>query len=432
GLRNRVTLRTDGGMRTGEDIVYAALLGAEEFNFGTAALIALGCVYVRQCHLNTCPVGVATLDERLRSKFKGRPENLVLFFNAVAQEVREIMARLGFRTVDEMVGRTECLRQREVPGHPKANTLDLSRMLVDAAREDPNAIRHATRERNDAPADQTLDEIILQEAKEAINDAKPTILEYRVDNTQRSIGTMVSGEIGYQYGEAGLPEGTLRLRLRGTAGQSLGAFLAPGLHIELVGEANDYVGKGMSGGEIVIRPPAEAKFDASSSILLGNTVLYGATGGRLFVHGRAGERFAVRNSGAVAVVEGVGDHGCEYMTNGVVVVLGPAGKNFGAGMTGGTAYVLDPEGVFPKMLNRQLVGAARVEGPDEVLRGLVEAHAQLTGSPKAAQLLASWDNSLAGFWKVSPLAQPAKPAAAEANSEGKPEQPASAASPARD
>ncbi|MDX2079938.1 MAG: glutamate synthase large subunit [Terrimicrobiaceae bacterium] len=411
GLRNRVTLRTDGGMRTGEDIVYAALLGAEEFNFGTAAMIAMGCVYVRQCHLNTCPVGVATLDDRLRGKFKGKPEHVVAFFNGVAEDVRQIMARLGFRTIDEMVGRVECLRQRTVPDHPKANTLDLSRLLVNVAKDDPAAPRHATRFRNDGPEDRTLDDIILQDARDAITDGRAVVLSYKVTNVNRSVGTQVSGEIGYQWGADGIPAGTIELRLQGSAGQSLGAFLAPGVRLVLTGEANDYVGKSMSGGEIILKPRSPRKFVAHECMILGNTVLYGATGGHLFAAGRAGERFCVRNSGGTAVVEGVGDHGCEYMTNGTVVILGPTGKNFGAGMTGGVAYVLDEGDVFPPRLNSQLVAATRIEDATDVdaLRGLLQKHLALTGSERARQVLSTWEAILPKFWKVSPNVPTAKP-----------------------
>ncbi|HEY8901413.1 MAG TPA: glutamate synthase-related protein [Chthoniobacterales bacterium] len=412
GLRNRVTLRTDGGMKTGEDIAIATLLGAEEYNFGTAAMIAMGCVYVRQCHLNTCPVGVATLDDRLRGKFKGKPEHVVNFFNGVAAEMREIMASLGFRTVDEMIGHVECLRQKAIPEHPKANTLDLSKLLVDVSSDDPTAARHATRERNDGPEDQTLDEIILQDAKEAINDIKPISLDYKIKNTNRSVGTQVSGEIGYQYGAEGLPEGTVELKFEGSAGQSLGAFLSPGVRLILTGEANDYVGKVMSGGEIIIKPRPNSSFLAKDNSILGNTVMYGATGGRLFANGRAGERFCVRNSGGTAVVEGVGDHGCEYMTNGTIVILGPTGKNFGAGMTGGAAYVLDAAGEFPAKLNPQLVVADRLSADEDIatLKALVEKHAEVTESAQAKDLLADWNNAKALFWKVSPKIPDAPPA----------------------
>jgi len=404
GLRNRVTLRTDGGMKTGEDIVYATLLGAEEYNFGTAAMIALGCVYVRQCHLNNCPVGVATLDDKYRAKFKGKPENVVNFFNGVAAEVREVMARLGFRTIDEMVGHVECLRQRHVPDHPKANTVNLSRLLVDVAKDDPTAVRHATRERNDGPEDQTLDDIVLQDAKEAITDEKPISLEYKVRNTNRSIGTQVSGEIGYQHGEAGLPAGTVELKLEGSAGQSLGAFLAPGVRLILVGEANDYIGKVMSGGEIIIKPKGDANFEPHKNSILGNTVMYGATGGHLFASGRAGERFCVRNSGGTAVVTGIGDHGCEYMTGGTIVVLGPTGKNFGAGMTGGVAYILDLDDDFADKLNAQLVAIERLSSDEDIatLQGLIYRHLEVTESSLSKEILGDWEAFKGKFWKVLP------------------------------
>ena len=421
GLRNRITLRTDGGMRTGEDIVHATLLGAEEYNFGTAALIAMGCVYVRQCHLNNCPVGVATIDDRLRAKFKGKPENVVNFFNAVAEEVREIMARLGFRTIDEMVGQTQCLRQKRIEGHPKANTLDLSRLITDVVKDDPTAIRYATRDRNDPEHDQPLDDIILQDAEESIRDAKPVKLSYKVDNTNRSLATKVSGEIAYQYGEEGLPEGTLELDLTGTAGQSFGAFLAPGIRLVLTGEGNDYVGKSMSGGEIVVRPLPDHRFAPEQNSIIGNTVMYGATAGVLYANGRAGERFCVRNSGGTAVVEGIGDHGCEYMTGGTVVVLGSTGKNFGAGMTGGIAFILDEENRFSGRYNNQLVGIARIESPEDesILKELVTKHSEKTGSPLAARLLADWQASLGHFWKVTPHVPAAKPIEEKKVEEGK-------------
>lgn len=415
GLRNRVTLRTDGGMRTGEDIVYATLLGAEEYNFGTAALIAMGCVYVRQCHLNTCPVGVATLDDRLRGKFKGTADNVVLFFNAVAQEVREIMARLGFRTINEMVGRTECLQQRHIPDHPKANTVNLAPLLLDVAKDDSTMVRYATRSRNDGPEDRTLDDIIMQDAKEAINDAKPITLSYKITNVNRSTGTMVSGEIGYQYGEEGLPEGTIDLRFHGSSGQSFGAFLAPGVKLVLTGEANDYVGKGMSGGEIVIKAVTPRKYKPNECIILGNTVMYGATGGVLYANGRGGERLCVRNSGGTAVVEGVGDHCCEYMTNGTVVILGPTGKNFGAGMTGGVAYVLDMEDAFLDRYNSQLITPNRLTADEDIvaLKELIYNHHDRTESEIAKEILSDWSKYQDKFWKVTPTVPASKPIATE-------------------
>ena len=404
GLRNRVTLRADGGMRTGEDIIYAAMLGAEEYNFGTSALIASGCVYVRQCHLNTCPVGVATQDERLRAKFKGKPDNVVAYFNAVAQEMREIMARLGVRNVDQLIGRVEMLRQRRLDHHPKASTIDLSRLLANVAKPGDPAPRYHTRERNAVPNDRPLDDTILQDARDAITKQIPVSLTYPICSTNRAVGTKVSGEIGYQYGEKGLPAGTLHLHFQGTAGQSLGAFLSPGMHITLVGEANDYAGKGMSGGEIVVRPAARRRFDPHENIIVGNTVLYGATGGYFFACGRAGERFCVRNSGCVAVIEGVGDHGCEYMTNGTVVVLGKTGRNFAAGMTGGLAFVYDDAEEFEHLVNRDTVSLVRgMEKAEEgELRNLIERHFEKTGSAFAADLLAQWEGRLKNFWKVVP------------------------------
>ena len=315
GLRNRVTLRTDGGMKTGMDILIAAMLGAEEFNFGTAALIATGCVYVRKCHLNTCPVGVTTQDEKYRAKFKGTPDNVVNFFNGVAEEVRRHLASIGARTLNEVIGRTDFLEQRQVPNHPKANLVDLSRVLA-MPKVDDGSPRFHTWERNDKLEDRTLDETILQDAKSCLQNKTKLNLKYKVKNTFRSIGTQLSGEIAYRYGDEGLPENTLSLALSGSAGQSLGGFLVKGVRITLTGESNDYVGKGMSGGEIIVVPSPVSKFDPAKNSICGNTVLYGATGGSLYIRGRAGERFAVRNSGATAVVEGIGDHGCEYMTNG--------------------------------------------------------------------------------------------------------------------
>jgi glutamate synthase (NADPH/NADH) large chain/glutamate synthase (ferredoxin) len=413
GLRNRVTLRTDGGMRTGTDIVQAAILGAEEYNFGTITLIAAGCVYVRQCHLNTCPVGVATQDERLRAKFKGTPENVINFFNGVAQEVREIMAKLGVRTINELIGQTKFMRQRHVADHPKVNTLDLSRVLADVAPGDDSP-RYCTRDRNDGPWDRTLDDIILQDAKDAItNGHVPMSLSYRVKNVNRSVGAGVSGEIGYQRGDVGLPDGTLELKLHGSAGQSFGAFLTPGIRLLLDGEANDYVGKCMSGGEIIVRPPNERKFTPHENSIVGNTCLYGASGGMLFACGRGGERFAVRNSGGVAVIEGVGDHGCEYMTGGTIIVLGRTGKNFGAGMTGGTAYVLDLEDKFESLYNPQLVGLERLNDEDVlVVQQLVYKHLENTESGRAKEILGDWQRFAPKFWKVKPHTPVAKPSEA--------------------
>jgi glutamate synthase (NADPH/NADH) large chain/glutamate synthase (ferredoxin) len=414
-LRSRVVLRTDGGLKTGRDIVMAALLGAEEFNFGTAALIAAGCAMFRVCHLNTCPVGVATQKEELRLKFRGKPENVVAFFNDVAQEVRELLASLGARSLNEVIGRTDLLERRPVEEFPaelrdKIASLDLSRLLgqVDPTGASP---RHHTRERNERFGDSSLDDLIMQEAKAALNGKGSVKLHYDINNTRRNIGTRISGHIGYTVGDRGLEEGAIDLTFRGSAGQGFGTFLAKGIRLRLLGEANDYVGKGMNGGEIILRPPENSTFVWADNTILGNTVMYGATGGRLFAAGRAGERFCVRNSGGVAVVEGLGDHGCEYMTGGVVVVLGSTGRNFGAGMSGGRAYVYDPENVFPNRYNNAMIGIDRLSDAEEVKRveGLVYAHLEHTESPRAREILRNWKGTMSRFWRVVPHPAEAKP-----------------------
>ncbi len=404
GLRERVTLRVDGGLKTGRDIVIAALLGAEEFNFGTAALIALGCRYVRQCHLNTCPVGIATQDEELRGRFDGTPEMIINYFNAVASEVRSILAELGFRSLQEVIGRTDLLKQRVIVDHTKANTVDLSKVLArrDYERDQRLRVWH----RNDKPG-QPLDDIILQDVKEAIRTGTPITRSYKIRNTNRSVGTKLSGEIAYLYGDRGLPENSIQLRFTGSAGQSFGAFLVAGVRLILVGEANDYVGKGLSGGEIIITPPMN-RVNSAQEVIIGNTVLYGATAGALFASGRAGERLCVRNSGALAVVEGAGDHACEYMTNGTVVILGTTGRNFGAGMTGGIAFVLDLLGDFQKRYNRDSITIRRIEEGEEtrLLQSLIHRHMELTGSVRAQEVLMNWGTFGPLFWRITPAVQP--------------------------
>ena len=406
GLRDRVTLRTDGGLRNGLDIVHAAILGAEEFNFGTIALIAIGCVYVRRCHLNNCPVGVATQDPKYRSKFKGEVEHVVNFFNAVAEETRQHMAGLGVHKLDDLVGQVRYLKQRKVTGHPKANLIDLSSVLADPGKDlEGNAPRFCTVPRNDGNHQPPLDDRIIAEAAAAIETGESVSLNYEVKNTNRNIATKLSGAVADRHGNDGLPDGTIRISLEGSAGQSFGTFLCGGVQLTLTGEANDYVGKGMCGGEIVIRPPENRSFVASENSIVGNTVMYGASGGVLFACGRGGERFCVRNSGGVAVIEGIGDHGCEYMTNGKVVVLGPTGKNFGAGMSGGLAYILDEEDRFEKLYNPEMVEISRLHlnhqetGP---LRELIERHGEATGSEKAAAVLEDWERAVAKFWRVGP------------------------------
>ncbi len=401
-LRGRVRLRTDGGLRTGRDVVVAAMLGAEEYAFGTGALIAIGCKMARQCHLNTCPVGVATQKEELRQKFFGTAEMAIHYFTHVAMEIRQILAGLGVRSLDEIVGRADMLEVNH-RDHPRAEMLDLSRLLADP---DPSGTkpRRCVQERNDRPGDVPLDDQILIDAAAAISGEGSVTLEYKIKNVNRDVGTKVSGELAYRWRTSVLDRHVAELRFEGSAGQSFGAFCVGGLKLVLEGEANDYVGKGMAGGEIVVKPPKNASFVPHENIIIGNTVLYGATGGRLFASGRAGERFAVRNSGATAVIEGAGDHCCEYMTAGLVVVLGETGRNFGAGMSNGRAYVLDEDEQFVNCYNPDMVAIHRVTDPEDVatLRSLIERHLELTESPKAEEVLKSWERFLPLFWKVAP------------------------------
>ncbi len=404
-LRSRVVLRTDGGMKTGRDIVVASILGAEEYNFGTAALIAAGCAMFRVCHKNTCPVGVATQREDLRKKFKGKPENLINYFNAVAEDVRRIMADLGVPTIDELVGRTDLLEQIRDAKNPKTDTINFSGILHNP---DPSGVlsRIHTRERNDRIGNEgSIDDQILQDGIETVTHLSPKFERtYKVLNIHRNIGTHLSGEIAYMHGNTGMPAGTMNIRLNGSAGQGFGTFLVQGVRLHLFGEANDYVGKGMNGGEIVVRPREKETFAWNENIIVGNTCLYGATGGLLVAAGQGGERFAVRNSGGTAVIEGVGDHACEYMTGGTVVVLGDTGTNFGAGMSGGLAFVYDPDEKFETRYNPEMVSPARLDNEAEMksLRQLVELHANLTTSPFAAKLLRDWQETVAHFWKVVP------------------------------
>jgi glutamate synthase (ferredoxin) len=404
-LRNRIVLRTDGGMKTGRDIVIAAILGAEEFNFGTAALIAAGCAMFRVCHLNTCPVGVATQRDDLRAKFRGKPENVINYFNAVAEDVRHYLAKLGARTLNDIIGRTELLEQVDDPTNPKTRMLNLGGLLHNP---DPTGEleRYHTRERNERFGNEgSLDDAILQEARDVIlGESSRLVARYRVENVNRDIGTHISGQIAYQLGNEGLPPGTIDLTFTGSAGQSFGAFLVNGLRLTLVGEANDYVAKGMTGGEIFVRPAKGVGYAWHENSLIGNTVLYGATGGTLFAAGRAGERFAVRNSGATAVIEGIGDHGCEYMTGGLVVVLGPTGKNFGAGMSGGLAFVYDEKGDFADKINPAMITLERISDDEESesLRQLIAAHGRITTSPHAKALVEAWATVVKQFWRIVP------------------------------
>jgi len=408
-LRGRVRLRTDGGLKTGRDVVIAAMLGAEEYGFGTSAVVAMGCDMARQCHLNTCPTGIATQREDLRAKFTGTPEMVINYFSFLAMEVREILASLGARSLDEVIGRVDLLEQvHEVP-NVRAGELDLSAII---AAPDPTGSRpiKQMQDRNDPPAKDPFHDRIVSDAATSWESGSRLALCYPITNANRAVGARLSHEISRRHGADGLPDGTLEVRLKGSAGQSFGAFLTKGVRLILEGEANDYVGKGMGGGEIILFPPPEAKFLAHENIIMGNTVLYGATGGNLFAAGRAGERFAVRNSGATTVIEGAGDHCCEYMTGGIVVVLGPVGRNFAAGMSAGTAYVLDEAGDFPGKVNPELVELERlcehdrIERPDDAdaLRALIEEHVALTGSVQGRRVLDHWDEYLPRFWKVVP------------------------------
>ncbi|MCM8747909.1 glutamate synthase large subunit [Thermomicrobiaceae bacterium CFH 74404] len=402
-LRSRVRLRTDGGLQTARDVVIAALLGAEEFGFGTAALVAIGCDMARQCHLNTCPTGIATQREDLRARFKGTPEQVINFFTQLAEDVRHYLAQLGARRLDEIVGRVELLEQAKNIDGPGA-TLDLSPIL--AVPGGPDAPRRCLRERNDFDdvSGPPLDDQILEQALPAIEEARPVRITAQVRNHHRAVGARLAGTLSLRYGRERPPAGLIELQLTGQAGQSFGAWCTHGLRLILDGDANDYVGKGMAGGEIIVRPREEPVDESRPHVIVGNTVLYGATGGELYVAGQAGERFAVRNSGAVAVVEGVGDHGCEYMTAGTVVVLGETGRNFASGMTNGIAYVLDLHGTFPARYNSEYVGLERVTEPEDAerLHSLIERHVAWTGSRRGQQILAHWQEYLPRFWKVVP------------------------------
>jgi glutamate synthase (NADPH/NADH) large chain len=430
GLRSRVAVQVDGGLRTGRDVVVGALLGADEFGFATAPLIAAGCIMMRKCHLNTCPVGVATQDPVLRKRFTGTPEHVINFFFFIAEEVRELMAKLGFRTMNEMVGQVGKLDMRRALDHWKAHGVDLTKVLYQPELKPGVEIYHT--ETQDHHLDKALDQVLIREAAPALDSQTPVRIEHPIHNVNRTVGAMLSGEVARKYGHTGLPEDTITVNLTGTAGQSFGAFLARGVSLYLTGDGNDYVGKGLSGGRVVVRQPPNVKRNPAENIIVGNTVLYGAIAGEAYFQGVAGERFAVRNSGAVTVVEGCGDHGCEYMTGGVVVVLGATGRNFAAGMSGGIAYVYDEHHQFGKLCNMagvdlESVGVSELGRADatgrprqrsvsiddngmgdplrfdaERLRILVERHLLFTGSERARALLDDWEGALSKFVKVLP------------------------------
>ncbi len=430
-LRGRIAVQADGGIRTGRDVAIAALLGADEFGIATASLVASGCIMMRKCHLNTCPVGIATQDPELRKRFRGQPEHVVNYFFFVAEELREIMARLGVRSVNEMIGKVDKLETRKAIDHWKAKGLDLSRLLYKPDMGPSVATYH--RETQDHGLDKALDNMLIEKAQPALENRTAVQIETPVINTNRTVGAMLSGEVAARYGHAGLTEDTIHIKAKGSAGQSFGAFLAKGVTIELEGDANDYTGKGLSGGRLIIYPPAESKIVPEENIVIGNVSLYGAISGECFFRGVAGERFAVRNSGATAVVEGVGDHGCEYMTGGVVVVLGETGRNFAAGMSGGIAYVLDEAGDFERRCNLAMVELEPITDEEELneslyhqrgdleghglvdvmhdmtaydalrLRTLIEEHMHLTNSTRAKEILGDWKSYLPKFVKVMPV-----------------------------
>ena len=431
-LRSRIAVQADGGMRTGRDVVVAALLGADEIGFSTAPLIAEGCIMMRKCHLNTCPVGVATQDPELRKRFTGKPEHVINYFFFVAEEVRQLMAQLGFQTFNEMIGQMDRLDMRRAIDHWKARGLDYRRLLTKPTATEGDTLYCS--EGQDHGIDKALDNTLIERAAPALEKGEKVEIDIDIQNVNRTFGTLPSGRVAEKYGFEGLPADTIVINAKGTAGQSFGAWLAYGVTIELAGEGNDYVGKGLSGGKLIIYPPPESKIDkAEDNIIVGNTVLYGAIKGQCFFRGVAGERFAVRNSGALAVVEGVGDHGCEYMTGGVVAVLGPTGRNFAAGMSGGIAYVLDEDGTFEQRCNLAMVELEPIAAEDDALealahqggdleshgrvdvshdmtrfdairlRQLIEDHLAATGSAVAKRLLDDWDNALGKFKKVMPV-----------------------------
>ena len=401
-LRGRIILQTDGQLKTGRDVVVAALLGAEDFAFSTAPLVATGCIMMRVCHLNTCPVGIATQDPELRKRFTGTPEHVINYFFFVAEEIRQLMAELGFRTFEEMVGRSDKLKAREAIGHWKAKGVDLSAMLYRPEAAERFSTRHS--EEQDHHLYESLDNELIVRCERALENKENVRFSIPIENTRRTVGGMLSGEVARRYGDEGLPDGTIRIDFEGVAGQSFGAWLTRGITFDLQGTTNDYVGKGLSGGRIAVYPSEKAGYEPEESIVVGNVALYGATGGEAYFRGFAGERFAVRNSGAETVVEGVGKHGCEYMTGGAVVVLGPTGRNFAAGMSGGIAYVLDEDERFEKLYNPEMVDLEAVESEENIshLRGLIERHLHWTGSPVAQRILENWEQMLPRFVKVMP------------------------------
>jgi glutamate synthase (ferredoxin) len=410
-LRDRVILRVDGGFKSGWDVLMGALMGGEEFGFGSIAMIAEGCIMARICHTNNCPVGVTSQKEELRKRFSGIPEHVVNFFYFVAEEVRSLLAKLGYRSLSEVVGRADLLTVRQDVKLTKTRSLNLNCLLqLPNSKENRSWLQHEQVHSNGAVLD---DELLADaEIQAAINQQSTVSKQIAIVNTDRTVGARLAGAIASQYGDRGF-EGQINLNFTGSVGQSFGAFNLPGMILRLEGEANDYVGKGMHGGEIIIKPPANAIYDPAQNVIVGNTCLYGATGGVLFANGLAGERFAVRNSKGIAVIEGAGDHCCEYMTGGAIVVLGKVGRNVGAGMTGGLAYFLDEDGSFPELVNRENVKLQRViaEAGEKQLQELIQSHSDRTGSPKAKLILQNWAEYLPKFWQLVPASEADSPEA---------------------
>jgi glutamate synthase (ferredoxin) len=401
-LRSRIVVECDGQLKTGRDVAVACLLGAEEFGFATAPLVASGCVMMRACHLNTCPVGIATQNPELRKKFKGKPEHVVNFMYFIAQELREIMAKLGFRTVDEMVGKVEKLDRNSAIEHYKSRGIDLSPILHKVEVADDVDILNT--EQQDHQLERALDFEIIDKAHPALFRKEPTVLDLKINNENRAVGAILSNEISKIYGAQGLPDNTLKINFKGSAGQSFGAFATKGLTLNVIGNTNDYLGKGLSGAKITVRIPDESTIIPEDNIIIGNVALYGATSGEVYINGKAGERFCVRNSGATAVVEGIGDHGCEYMTGGVAVILGAVGRNFGAGMSGGIAYVYDPKKTFVNKCNKEGLNLDPLSDEAHVLelKSLIENHYNNTLSPLAQCILEQWETSVQQFVRVLP------------------------------
>ncbi|MEP6296872.1 MAG: glutamate synthase-related protein, partial [Ilumatobacter sp.] len=401
GLRDRIVVQADGQMKTGRDVVIAALLGAEEYGFATAPLVVSGCIMMRVCHLDTCPVGVATQNPVLRERFSGQADFVVNFMQFVAEEVREIMATLGYRTMDEMIGHVECLDTRAAVDHWKASGLDIGPVLM--VPQNPYGQTMIQSVGQDHELDVALDQQLIALSQAAITDATPVSIELPIRNINRTTGTLLGHEVTKVWKGAGLPDGTIDITFTGSAGQSFGAFVPSGIQMRLIGDANDYVGKGLSGGRLIVHPDPTASFEAGSQVIAGNVIGYGATGGEIFLSGMVGERFCVRNSGALAVSEGVGDHGCEYMTGGRVVVLGPTGRNFGAGMSGGIAFVYDPGGEFSDRVNYEMVQLEEMnDGERAWLHDTILRHRELTGSQVADRILSSWGSEVDHFRKVMP------------------------------